>query len=47
MGLVYLTRPDYIMILFNTNSGHIVLLGAATSMFMGVMVMRNMINFKY
>jgi tight adherence protein B len=47
MILVYLTRPDYIMILFNTNPGHIVLLGAATSMFTGIMVMRKMINFKY
>jgi tight adherence protein B len=47
MGLVYLTKPEYIMVLFNHPTGHIILLASATMMGMGVMVMRNMINFKF
>lgn len=47
MGLVYLTRPDYILLLFNTDVGHVLLLISAGMMGTGVMVMRNMINFKF
>jgi tight adherence protein B len=47
MGLVYLTRPDYIMILFINETGRIILLSVAVMMSLGIMVMRNMINFKY
>jgi tight adherence protein B len=45
--LVYLTSPDYILLLFQTTTGNIVLAGCAIWMFMGVMVMRKMINFDY
>ncbi|MGE3867708.1 MAG: type II secretion system F family protein, partial [Hyphomonadaceae bacterium] len=47
MVLVYFTRPSYIMMLFTHDVGHIILLGSATMMATGVMVMRNMINFKF
>jgi tight adherence protein B len=47
MGLVYLTRPPYILILFTTDPGRIILFFSALSMFGGIMVMRNMINFKF
>jgi tight adherence protein B len=47
MGLVYFTRPDYIMILFTDPTGHLILLGAAVMMSTGIMVMRNMVNFKF
>jgi tight adherence protein B len=45
--LVYFVRSDYIMILFNTQSGNLILLGSAVMMGAGVMVMRQMINFKF
>jgi tight adherence protein B len=44
--LVYLTTPDYIMMLFNERLGNIMLLGCAIWMGSGIMVMRKMINFK-
>lgn len=47
MGLVYLTRPDYIMILFTNETGRILLLSAVGMMGVGIMVMRKMISFKY
>lgn len=45
--LVYLTSPDYIMLLFNTTTGNIVLAGCGLWMLMGVLVMRKMINFDF
>ncbi|MDQ3561183.1 MAG: type II secretion system F family protein [Pseudomonadota bacterium] len=45
--LVYLTSPDYIMLLFQTTTGNIVLAGSALWMLMGIMVMRKMINFDF
>jgi tight adherence protein B len=45
--LVYFTSPDYIMLLFQTQVGNIVLAGCGLWMFIGVMVMRKMINFDY
>lgn len=45
--LVYLTSPDYIMILFTTSSGHFVLGCAAVWMSIGIMIMKKMINFKF
>ena len=45
--LVYFTSPDYIMLLFETTTGKIVLAGCALWMFTGIMVMRKMINFDY
>ncbi|MCC5986164.1 MAG: type II secretion system F family protein [Pararhodobacter sp.] len=43
---VYLTSPDYISLLFTTTLGNMVLLGCGAWMGMGVLVMRNMINFQ-
>jgi tight adherence protein B len=45
--LVYFTSPDYILLLFKTSTGNIVLAGCAFWMFIGIMVMRKMINFDY
>ncbi|EJN05297.1 type II secretion system F family protein [Phyllobacterium sp. YR531] len=45
--LVYLTSPDYIMILFTTSSGNFVLACAAVWMSIGIMIMKKMINFKF
>ncbi len=45
--LVYFTSPDYIALLFTTTPGNIVLAIAGMWMFIGIMVMRKMINFDY
>jgi tight adherence protein B len=45
MGMVYLTTPDYMMKLFTTSTGHMILLMGVGLMFTGIMVMRQMINF--
>ncbi|GAM98409.1 flp pilus assembly protein TadB [alpha proteobacterium U9-1i] len=47
MLLVYLTKPDYIMILFTDPRGNLILLGAATMMTVGVTIMQKMVNFKF
>ncbi|MCW2306520.1 type II secretion system F family protein [Rhodobium gokarnense] len=47
MALVYLTTPAYIAILFNETIGNIVLGISALWMFIGIMVMRKMINFDF
>ena len=44
-GLIYLTSPDYISLLFTTLVGHLVIAGSAIWMLIGVLVMRKMINF--
>ncbi|MDP2734511.1 MAG: type II secretion system F family protein [Hoeflea sp.] len=44
-SLVYLTSPDYITILFTDSRGHLILGASAIWMSIGIMVMRNMINF--
>lgn len=41
------TRPDYIMLLFTTEVGRIILMCCAASLGTGIWVMRNMINFKF
>lgn len=46
-GLVYLTSPNYIKILFSTTSGHFILIGGLLYMSIGVLVMRHMINFDF
>ncbi len=46
-ALVYVTSPDYILLLFETQTGNIVLAISGLWMFVGVMVMRKMINFDY
>ena len=43
--LVYLTSPDYIMILFQDPRGHLIMGVSAVWMTIGILVMRNMINF--
>ncbi len=43
--LVYLTSPQYIMILFTDPRGHLILAASGVWMSIGIFVMRNMINF--
>lgn len=43
--LVFLTTPDYILELFRTETGHVVLATGSTLMFTGIMTMKKMINF--
>lgn len=47
MGLVYFTRPAYIATLFTDPMGHLILIGAALMMAMGIFIMNKMINFKF
>ncbi len=47
MTLVYITSPKYISLLFTTPMGHLMLAGSACWMFIGVMVMKKMINFDF
>ena len=47
MLLVFLTSPDYISILWHDKLGNIMLIGSAIWMFIGVLVMRKMINFDF
>jgi len=46
-GIMYFIAPDYIMILFNTTPGNIIVAGGLFWMFVGIMVMRQMINFDF
>lgn len=46
-GLVYLTAPAYISLLFSTTIGHMVMGASAFWMMIGVLVMRKMINFDF
>lgn len=43
--LVYLTSPQYMTILFTDPRGHIIMLASGVWMTIGILVMRNMINF--
>ncbi len=47
MILIYLTTPAYIVILFTHETGNLIILGALLWMFIGIMVMRAMINFDF
>ncbi len=47
MLIVYIVRPNYMAILFTTDMGKLILLGAGVMMCTGIMVMRSMINFKF
>ncbi len=47
MTMVYLTSPEYIMLLFRVPIGNVILGFAAFWMFLGIMVMRKMINFDF
>lgn len=44
--MVYLTTPGYIMPLFTDQRGHLILGASAVWMTIGILVMRNMINFE-
>ncbi len=46
-GLVYLTSPDYIMLLFTSSTGHLVLVMSGMWMGVGIFIMRKMINFDF
>lgn len=46
-GLVYMTSPDYMITLFTTQPGHIMLGLSAMWMLTGILVMRKMINFNF
>jgi tight adherence protein B len=46
-AIVYVTSPDYILLLFQTFIGNVVLACCALWMLIGIMVMRKMINFDY
>jgi tight adherence protein B len=47
MGVVYVTTPDYIMVLFREHLGNLMLAGCVLWMGTGIAVMRKMINFKH
>jgi tight adherence protein B len=47
MVLVYITSPDYIMLLFTEQMGNVILGASAFWMFLGVVVMRKMIHFDF
>jgi tight adherence protein B len=47
MILVYLVRPAYMMILFTTTQGNLILLAAGVMMSLGIFIMRSMVNFKF
>ena len=47
MGIVYVTTPDYIALLFTERLGNLMLAGCVIWMGIGITVMRGMINFKH
>jgi tight adherence protein B len=47
MGIVYVTTPSYITLLFTERLGNLMLAGCAVWMGIGIFVMRQMINFKH
>ncbi|MDB5601382.1 MAG: Flp pilus assembly protein TadB [Xanthobacteraceae bacterium] len=47
MGLVYVSSPDYIRLLWTHPTGHMLLAASAVWMTFGVLVMRKMINFDF
>ncbi|MEP2707735.1 MAG: type II secretion system F family protein [Roseibium sp.] len=46
-GIMFFIAPDYIMLLFTTTGGNIIIGGCLFWMFCGIMVMRAMINFDF
>ncbi|GAA0779657.1 type II secretion system F family protein [Roseibium denhamense] len=46
-GIMFMVSPNYIILLFVTPTGHLLLAGCAVWMLMGVLVMRQMINFDF
>ena len=47
MGLIYLTTPEYIGLLFSERMGQALLVGGALWMLCGVLVMKKMVSFDY
>jgi tight adherence protein B len=47
MGMVYMSAPDYIKLLFTERMGNIMLVGCVVWMTIGVLVMKKMISFKH
>jgi tight adherence protein B len=47
MGLVYVTRPSYVMILFTDPVGQMILMGCVVMMSLGTFIMHRMVNFKF
>ncbi len=45
--MTYISSPDYIMPLFTTTAGNLILAGSLTWMMCGILMMRKMINFKF
>ena len=45
-GLIYMTNPAYIMLLFTTTTGHLILGVSGVWMLIGVLVMRKMVSFE-
>ena len=45
--MTYFTSPKYMELLWTTQTGELVLGGCAVWMVIGIVVMRNMINFDY
>lgn len=46
-GILFFIAPDYMMVLFTTGSGKLIIAGCLFWMFCGIMVMRSMINFDF
>ncbi len=46
-GLISLINPSYMGLLFSTSTGHMLLTGGAIWMSLGILVMHQMINFKF
>jgi tight adherence protein B len=47
MGIVYITSPDYIELLWTTPTGRLLLAGSAVWMAVGIFTMKKMINFDF
>ena len=47
MLLVWITTPDYIALLWTHHLGQLMLVGCATWMTIGILVMKKMINFDF
>lgn len=46
MTLVYLTSPQYMVVLFTDPRGHLIMIAAGIWMSLGIFIMRNMVNFE-
>jgi tight adherence protein B len=47
MGLVYMSTPEYISLLFTSKMGNLMLMGCVLWMGIGILVMKKMISFKF